>query len=141
MSQEKTGYPVMGEDKPLHHNVYGPLQPDAFGMPPPNYSQGPGGHSYPAPGSYGQPGFPQGAPGFVPGPYPQMPFPQMPYPQGPYPQGPYPQGPYAQGPYQGPGQPAFDGDANGEYVVLERSTRNVQLQFVFSFPFILFFID
>ncbi|TSK31343.1 Mitogen-activated protein kinase 15 [Bagarius yarrelli] len=58
--------------------------PDAFGMPPPNYSQAPG--PYPAPGPYGQPGFPQGAPGFAPGPYPQMPFPQMPYPQGPYPQ-------------------------------------------------------
>ncbi|KAK2836545.1 hypothetical protein Q7C36_014414 [Tachysurus vachellii] len=112
MSQEKTGYPIMGENKPLHSNVYGPPQPDAFGMPPPNYSQAPGGFSYPAPGPCGQPGFTQGAPGFAPGPYPQMPFPQMPYPQGPYPQGPCPQGPYPQGPYPGPGQPAFDGDPN-----------------------------
>ncbi|XP_026881247.1 glutamate receptor, ionotropic, N-methyl D-aspartate-associated protein 1a (glutamate binding) [Electrophorus electricus] len=111
MSQDKHGYPIMGEDKQLHNNVYGPPQPDGFGIPPPNYMQAPGGPPYPAPGPYGQPGYAQGAPAFPPGPYPQMPFPQMPYPQGPYPQGPYPQGPYPQGPYQqGPGQSGFGGD-------------------------------
>uniref|UniRef100_A0A3B1K3T2 Glutamate receptor, ionotropic, N-methyl D-aspartate-associated protein 1a (glutamate binding) n=1 Tax=Astyanax mexicanus TaxID=7994 RepID=A0A3B1K3T2_ASTMX len=108
MSSDKTGYPIMGENKP--QNVYGPPQPDAFGMPPPNYTQAPGGPPYGAPGPYGQPGYPQGAPGFGPGPGP---YPQMPYPQGPYPQGPYPQGPYPQGPYQqGPGQPGFGMDPN-----------------------------
>lgn len=99
MSQDKSGYPIMGESNPLHNNIYGPPQP-AFGMPPPNYSQAPGG-PYPPAAGYGQPGFPQAGPGFVPGPYPQMP-----YPQGPYPQGPYPQGPYQ----QGPPQPGFPGD-------------------------------
>ncbi|XP_062846547.1 glutamate receptor, ionotropic, N-methyl D-aspartate-associated protein 1a (glutamate binding) [Trichomycterus rosablanca] len=113
MSQEKTDYPVMGENKPIQNNVYGPPEPNAYGMPPPNYSQPPGGLPYPAPGPYGQPVFPQGTPGFAPGPYPQMPFPQMPFPQGPYPQGPYPQEPYPQGPYQqGPGQPPYTGDPN-----------------------------
>ncbi|XP_054620411.1 glutamate receptor, ionotropic, N-methyl D-aspartate-associated protein 1a (glutamate binding) [Dunckerocampus dactyliophorus] len=95
MSQDKSGYPVMGETNPLHNNVYGPTQP-GFGMPPPNYHQAPGG-PYPPAGGYGQPGFPQA--GFGPAPYPQMPYPQMPYPQ-----------PYPQGPYQGPGQPGFPGD-------------------------------
>jgi len=89
MSQDKSGYPTMGENNPLHNNIYGPPQP-GFGMPPPNYSQGPGG-PYPSAGGYGQPGFAQAGPGFAPGPYPQMPYPQMPYPQGPYPQGPYQQ--------------------------------------------------
>ncbi|XP_061752691.1 glutamate receptor, ionotropic, N-methyl D-aspartate-associated protein 1a (glutamate binding) [Nerophis ophidion] len=97
MSQDKSGYPGMGETHPIHSNVYGPPQP-GFGMPPPNYSQGPGG-PYPPAAGYGQPGFPQAGFG-PPGPYPQMPYPQMPYPQGPYPQG----------PYQGPGQPGFPGD-------------------------------
>ncbi|MEQ2193317.1 hypothetical protein XENOCAPTIV_002998 [Xenoophorus captivus] len=87
----------MGESNPLHNNVYGPPQP-GFGMPPPNYSQGPG-EPYPPAGGYGQPGFAQAGLGFAPQPYPQMP---------------YPQGPYAQGPYQqGPGQPAFHGDPMG----------------------------
>lgn len=103
MSQDKSGYPIMGETNPLHNNVYGPPQP-GFGMPPPNYSQAPGG-PYPPAAGYGQPGFPQAGPGFAPGPYPQMPYPQMPYPQGPYPQGPY---------QQGPGQPGFPGDPTGE---------------------------
>ncbi|XP_032391311.1 glutamate receptor, ionotropic, N-methyl D-aspartate-associated protein 1a (glutamate binding) isoform X2 [Etheostoma spectabile] len=114
MSQEKSGYPIMGENNPLHNNVYGPPQP-GFGMPPPNYSQAPGG-PYPPAAGYGQPGFPQTGPGFAPGPYPQMPYPQGPYPQGPHPQGPYTQGPYTQGPYpqgpyqQGVAQPGFPGD-------------------------------
>ncbi|MED6276129.1 hypothetical protein CHARACLAT_000141 [Characodon lateralis] len=97
MSHDKSGYPIMGESNPLHNNVYGPPQP-GFGMPPPNYSQGPG-EPYPPAGGYGQPGFAQAGLGFAPQPYPQMP---------------YPQGPYAQGPYQqGPGQPAFHGDPMG----------------------------
>ncbi|KAJ0003326.1 hypothetical protein NQD34_008424 [Periophthalmus magnuspinnatus] len=91
MSQDKSGYPVMGETNPLQNNVYGPPPQPGFGMPPPNYNQAPG--PYPPAAGFGQPGFPQGAPGFAPGPYPQMPYPQMPYPQGPYPQGPYQQGP------------------------------------------------
>lgn len=99
MSQDKSGYPGMGETNPLHNNVYGPPQP-GFGVPPPNYSQAPGG-PYPPAAGYGQPGFPQAGPGFAPGPYPQMPYPQMPYPQGPYPQGPYQ-------------QPGFAGDPMGE---------------------------
>lgn len=125
MSQDKSGYPIMGETNPLHTDVYGPPQP-GFGMPPPNYSQGPGG-PYPQAGAggYGQPGFSPAGAGFAPGPYPQMPYPQGPYPQGPYPQGPYsqgPQGPYPQGPYQqGPGQPGFPGDPMGEYSTLEPS--------------------
>lgn len=107
MSQDKNRYPIMGETNPLHSNVYGPSQP-GFVVPPPNYSQGPGGPYQPV-ASYGQPGF---APV---GPYPQMPYPQGPYPQGPYPQGPYPQGPYPQGPYQqGPAQHGFDSDPMGE---------------------------
>lgn len=93
----------MGEANPLHNNVYGPPQP-GFGVPPPNYNQAPGG-PFPPAGGYGQSGFPQAGPGFVPGPYPQMPYPQMPYAQGPYPQGPY---------QQGPGQPGFPGDPMGE---------------------------
>lgn len=104
MSQDKSGYPVMGENNPLHNSVYGPPQP-GFDMPPPNYSQAPGG-PYPPAASYGQPGFAQAGPGCAPGPYPQMPYPQMPYPQEPYPQGPYQQGPYQ----QGPAQPGFAGD-------------------------------
>ncbi|XP_016117611.1 protein lifeguard 1-like [Sinocyclocheilus grahami] len=109
MSQDKPAYPIMGENNPLHNNVYGPPKTDAFGMPPPNYSQGPGAPPYVAPGPCGQPGYGQPpAPGFGPGPYPQMPYPQMPYPQGPYAQGPYAQGPYQ----QGPGQPAFGVDPN-----------------------------
>ncbi len=112
MSQDKPVYPIMGENNPLHNNVYGPPKTDAFGMPPPNYSQGPGAPPYVAPGPYDQPGYAQPpAPGFGPGPYPQMPYPQMPYPQGPYVQGPYPQSPYQ----QGPGQPAFGVDPNGKY--------------------------
>ncbi|XP_051527263.1 glutamate receptor, ionotropic, N-methyl D-aspartate-associated protein 1a (glutamate binding) [Myxocyprinus asiaticus] len=114
MSQDKPVYPMMGENNPLHNSVYGPPKTDAFGMPPPNYSQSPGAPPYAAPDSYGQPAYGQpaygqpgygqpAAPGFGPGPYPQMPYPQMPYPQGPYPQGPY---------QQGPVQPGFAVDPN-----------------------------
>ncbi|KAG5264639.1 hypothetical protein AALO_G00256390 [Alosa alosa] len=93
MSQDKSGYPGMGECNPLHNNVYGQPNPTApFGAPPPNYMGSPGAPGYPAPGPYAQPGFPQAAP------YPQMPYPQMPYPQQPYP------GP---GYGQVPPQPAF----------------------------------
>ncbi|XP_030645226.1 glutamate receptor, ionotropic, N-methyl D-aspartate-associated protein 1a (glutamate binding) [Chanos chanos] len=105
MSQDKSGYPVMGECNPLHSDVFGGApNPNTFGMPPPNYTQAPGMPPYPAPGPYGQPGFPQGAPAFGQVPYPQMPYPQMPYPQGPYPKGPY---------EQGPPQPGFAGDPSG----------------------------
>lgn len=107
MSQDKSGYPIMGESNPLHNNIYGPPQQQGFGVLPPNYGQGPAG-PYPPAAGYGQPGFPQA--GFGPAPYPQMPYPQMPYPQGPYAQGPYPEGPYQ----QGPGQPGFPGDPSGE---------------------------
>ncbi|XP_068188896.1 glutamate receptor, ionotropic, N-methyl D-aspartate-associated protein 1a (glutamate binding) [Antennarius striatus] len=99
MSQDKSKSPIMGETNPLHNSMYGPPQP-GFGMPPPNYSQAPGG-PYPPAGGFGHPGFGQPGPGFVPGPYPQMPFPQMPHPQGPYPQSPY---------QQGPVQPGFPND-------------------------------
>ncbi|XP_005728462.1 glutamate receptor, ionotropic, N-methyl D-aspartate-associated protein 1a (glutamate binding) [Pundamilia nyererei] len=99
MSQDKSRYPIMGETNPLHNDVYGSPQL-GFGVPPPNYSQAPGGPYPPAAGygqpGYGQPGFPQAGPGFAPGPYPQMPYPQGPYPQGPY--------------QQGPAQPGFPGD-------------------------------
>ncbi|CDQ82157.1 unnamed protein product [Oncorhynchus mykiss] len=96
MSQDKNIYPgLMGENNPLHNNVYGPPQP-GFGIPPPNYTQAsPAPYDQPAP--YGQPGFPQGGPGFGQGPYPQMPSPQAPYPAGPY---------------QQPAQPGFPGDPN-----------------------------
>lgn len=124
MSQDKPSYPIMGENNPLHNNVYGPPKTDAFGMPPPNYSQGPAAPPCGAPDPYNQTGYGQPAygqpaaqPGFGPGPYPQMPYPQMPYPQGPYPQGPYPQSPYQ----QGPGQPAFSADPNG------KSSKNISL--------------
>ncbi|XP_067267314.1 glutamate receptor, ionotropic, N-methyl D-aspartate-associated protein 1a (glutamate binding) [Chanodichthys erythropterus] len=115
MSQEKPTYPMMGENNPLHNNVYEPPKMDAFGMPPPNYSQGPVAPPYVAPApyvqsGYGQPGFQPTAPGFGPAPYPH---PQMPYPQAGYAQGPYAQGPYPQSPYQqGPAQPAFGVDPN-----------------------------
>ncbi|XP_052389749.1 protein lifeguard 1 [Carassius gibelio] len=114
MSQDKPNYPIMGENNPLHNSVYGPPKIDAFGMPPPNYSQGPGAPPYAAPGPYTQPGYEQPpAPGFGPSPYPQGPYVQGPYVQGPYVQGPYVQGPYPQSPYQqGPGQPAFGVDPN-----------------------------
>ena len=113
MSQDKSGYPGMGEFNPLHHDVYGPTQP-AFGMPPPNYNQAPIGAFPPA---AGQPGYPQAVQG-QPG-YPQAGYGQQGYPQAGYgPQG-YPQPgpgfvpdaqvPYAEGPslpYQnGPQQP------------------------------------
>lgn len=112
MSQDKSGYPGMGETNPLHNNVYGPPQP-GFGMPPPNYSQAPGG-PYP-PAGYGQPGFPQAGPGFAPGPYPQMPYPQGPYPQGPYPQGPYQQPGFAGDPMAPAGSPGYHGDGPPSY--------------------------
>lgn len=105
MSQDKSGYPIMGEANPLHNDVYGPPQP-GFGMPPPNYSQAPGG-PYPPAAGYGQPGFPPAGPGFGPGFSPG-------FAPGPYPQMPYPQGPYAQGSFQpGPGQAGFAGAPSG----------------------------
>lgn len=108
MSQDKSGYPGMGETNPLHNNVYGPPQP-GFDMPP-NYSQVTGG-AYPSAPGYVQPGFPPAGQGFAPGPYPQMPYPQMPYPQGAYNQGAYNQGPYQ----HGAPQPGFPGDPIGQY--------------------------
>ncbi|XP_048848441.1 glutamate receptor, ionotropic, N-methyl D-aspartate-associated protein 1a (glutamate binding) isoform X1 [Brienomyrus brachyistius] len=118
MSQNKSGYPIAGEDNPLHNSVFGQPNPAGFAMPPPNYSQNPGGPPFPQPGAFGQPNFAQGMPGFGQAPYPQMPYPQAP--QGPYPQGPYPQGPYPQAgfpqtgyPYQqGPPQPGYGVDPN-----------------------------
>uniref|UniRef100_A0AAZ3PSM4 Uncharacterized protein n=1 Tax=Oncorhynchus tshawytscha TaxID=74940 RepID=A0AAZ3PSM4_ONCTS len=96
MSQDKNSYPgVMGENNPLHNNVYGPPQP-GFGIAPPNYTPAPVQAPYPGqPTPYGQPA-PYG-PGFGQGPYPQMP---------------YPQGPYPTVPYQQPAQPGFPGDPN-----------------------------
>uniref|UniRef100_H3C1T7 Glutamate receptor, ionotropic, N-methyl D-aspartate-associated protein 1a (glutamate binding) n=1 Tax=Tetraodon nigroviridis TaxID=99883 RepID=H3C1T7_TETNG len=111
MSQDKNRFPIMGETNPLHSNVYGPPQP-GFVVPPPNYSQGPGGPYQPA-ASYGQPGFPPA------GPYPQMPYPQGPYPQGPYPQGPYQHGPaqhgFASEPMGNVGSPGYHGDVPPSY--------------------------
>ncbi|KAL0961857.1 hypothetical protein UPYG_G00332560 [Umbra pygmaea] len=115
MSQDKSGYPgVMGENNPLHNNIYGPPQP-GFGMPPPNYSQAPVQAPYPGqPVAYGQPApYTQPAPFAQPVPYGQPGYPQGPgFEQGPYPQMPYPQGPYPTGPYQQPVQPGFPGDPN-----------------------------
>ncbi|XP_040909827.1 glutamate receptor, ionotropic, N-methyl D-aspartate-associated protein 1a (glutamate binding) isoform X1 [Toxotes jaculatrix] len=164
MSQDKSGYPGMGETNPLHNNVYGPPQP-GFGMPPPNYSQAPGG-PYPPAAGYGQPGFPQAGPGFAPGPYPQMPYPQMPYPQGPYPQGPYQQGPPQPGfpgdPAAAPaGSPGYHGDGPPSYYDNEEFTNSgfedktirqafirkvfmvltVQLLVTFSFVAVFTFVD
>ncbi|KAM4538910.1 glutamate receptor, ionotropic, N-methyl D-aspartate-associated protein 1a (glutamate binding) [Odontesthes bonariensis] len=162
MSQDKSGYPTMGENNPLHSNIYGPPQA-GFGMPPPNYSQGPGG-PYPSAGGYGQPGFAQAGPGFAPGPYPQMPYPQMPYPQGPYPQGPYQQ--EQQGfrgdPMEAPaGSPGYHGDVPPSYYDNEEFTNSgfedkrirqafirkvfmvltVQLLVTFSFVAVFTFVD
>ncbi|XP_028819223.1 glutamate receptor, ionotropic, N-methyl D-aspartate-associated protein 1a (glutamate binding) [Denticeps clupeoides] len=112
MSQDKNFYPGYGENNPLYNNMYGPPNPDGFGMPPPNYTGGPAAPAYPGPTPYGQPGFPQGAPGFAP--YPQMPYPQMPYAQGLYPQGPYQQGAPQTGfgpdPSVPMGSPGYHGD-------------------------------
>ncbi|XP_061598462.1 glutamate receptor, ionotropic, N-methyl D-aspartate-associated protein 1a (glutamate binding) [Cololabis saira] len=162
MSQEKSGYPIMGESNPLHNDVYGPPQ-QGFGVPPPNYNQAPGG---PYPGGYGQPGFPQTSPGFAPGPYPQMPYPQMPYPQQPYPQGPYQQGPAQPGfpgdPMSAPaGSPGYHGDGPPSYYDNEDFTNSgfedknirqafirkvflvltVQLMVTFSFVAVFTFVD
>lgn len=107
MTEEQNVYPGLGESNPLHTSVYGP-PPSGFGVPPPSYSQVPGG-PYPPAAGYGQPGFPLANAGFAPGP------PQMPYPQGPYPQGPYPQGPYPHGSYRGgPVQTGFSGNPSGD---------------------------
>ncbi|XP_074468711.1 glutamate receptor, ionotropic, N-methyl D-aspartate-associated protein 1a (glutamate binding) [Sebastes fasciatus] len=163
MSQDKSGYPIMGENNPLHNNVYGQPQP-GFGMPPPNYSQAPGG-PYPPAAGYGQPGVPQAGPGFAPGPYPQMPYPQMPYTQGPYPQGPYQQGPAQPGfpgdPTVPAGSPGYHGDGPPSYYDNEEFTNSgfedktirqafirkvfmvltVQLMVTFSFVAIFTFVD
>ncbi|KAG1946830.1 protein lifeguard [Pimephales promelas] len=118
MSQEKPNYPIMGGNNPLHSDIYGPPKVDAFGMPPPNYSQGPGAPPYVAPGPYGQPGY--GQPGFGQPGYsqPQPGYDQPGYVQpmapgfGPAPF-PNPQQAYNPGPYQqGPAQPAFGVDPN-----------------------------
>ncbi|XP_019726823.1 glutamate receptor, ionotropic, N-methyl D-aspartate-associated protein 1a (glutamate binding) [Hippocampus comes] len=55
MSQDKSGYPIMGESNPLHNNIYGPPQQQGFGVLPPNYGQGPGG-PYPPAAGYGHAG-------------------------------------------------------------------------------------
>ncbi|XP_012688792.2 glutamate receptor, ionotropic, N-methyl D-aspartate-associated protein 1a (glutamate binding) [Clupea harengus] len=115
MSQDKNGYPGMGECNPLHNNVYGQPNPAAFGVPPPNYMGAPGmpppnymgapvAPGYTDPGPYVQPGFAQGSP------YPQQPYPGVGYAQGP-PQ-PYPGAGYA----QGPPQPGFGPDPNAPMV-------------------------
>ncbi|CAB1449671.1 unnamed protein product [Pleuronectes platessa] len=163
MSKDKSGYPGMGETNPLHNNVYGPPQP-GFGMPPPNYSQAPGG-PYPPAAGYGQPGFAQAGPGFAPGPYPQMPYPQMPYPQGPYPEGPYQQGAPQPGfpgdPTVPAGSPGYHGDVPPSYYDNEEFTNSgfedktirqafirkvfmvltVQLSVTFSFVAVFTFVD
>ncbi|XP_028317686.1 glutamate receptor, ionotropic, N-methyl D-aspartate-associated protein 1a (glutamate binding) isoform X2 [Gouania willdenowi] len=160
MSQDKSGYPIMGDANPLHNNMYGPPQP-GFGMPPPNYNQAPGGQ-YPPPGGYGQPGFPPVGQGFAPGPYPQMPYPQMPYPQGPYAQGPYQQGPGQPGfPEDPTGSPGYHGDVPPSYYDNDEFTNSgfedksirqafirkvflvltVQLSITFSFVAVFTFVD
>ncbi|XP_075873433.1 glutamate receptor, ionotropic, N-methyl D-aspartate-associated protein 1a (glutamate binding) isoform X3 [Nelusetta ayraudi] len=131
MSQDQNVYPGMGETNPLHTNVYGP-PPSGFGVPPPSYSQAPGG-PYPPAAGYFQPGFPSAGAGFAPGPYPQMPFTQGAYPQGPYPQRPYPQGPYPHRPYQGgPVQPGFSGNSSGMTSRLSYPGDGHQMSYVFS---------
>ncbi|XP_068603117.1 glutamate receptor, ionotropic, N-methyl D-aspartate-associated protein 1a (glutamate binding) [Brachionichthys hirsutus] len=163
MSQDKSGYPIMGETNPLHNSMYGPPQP-GFSVPPPNYSQAPGG-PYPPAAGYGQPGFTQAGPGFVPGPYPQMPFPQMPHSQGPYPQSPYQQGPVQPGfpadPIGPAGSPGYHGDGPPSYYDNEEFTNSgfedknirqafirkvflvltVQLLVTFSFVAVFTFVD
>ncbi|XP_051992459.1 protein lifeguard 1-like [Xyrauchen texanus] len=89
MSQDKPEYPMIGQNNPLHNSDNGPPKTDAFGMSPPNYTQGPGAPPYTEPDPYGHPGYGQpAAPEFGPGPYPQMPYQQEPYLQGPHPKGP-----------------------------------------------------
>ncbi|KAG7500153.1 hypothetical protein JOB18_010511 [Solea senegalensis] len=120
---------------------------------------------YPPAAGYGQPGFTQAGPGFVPGPYPQMPYPQMPYPQGPYPQGPYQEGhtqPGFPGDPSGPaGSPGYHGDGPPSYYDNEEFTNSgfedknirqafirkvfmvltVQLLVTFSFVAVFTFVD
>ncbi|KAM9824402.1 glutamate receptor, ionotropic, N-methyl D-aspartate-associated protein 1a (glutamate binding) [Neosynchiropus ocellatus] len=148
MSQDKRGYPTMGETNPMHNNMYGP-PPAGFGMPAPNYNQGPGG-VYPPPHA-----------GFGPAPYPQMPYPQAPYAQGPYPQGPYAPGPYQQGLNDPMMSPGYHGDAppayydNGDItnsVFDDKTARHnfirkvymvltMQMLIVFSFVAVCTFVD
>ncbi|KAG7270210.1 hypothetical protein CRUP_035942 [Coryphaenoides rupestris] len=130
MSQDKSGYPIMGESNPLHTDVYGPPQP-GFGVPPPTYNQVAAGPYPPAVGQpgypqagYGQPGYPQagqGQPGYPQAGYGQQGYPQAGYGQQGYPQAgpgfvPDPQVPYTEGPSQpyqnGPQQP-FTHSADG----------------------------
>uniref|UniRef100_A0A3Q4HG90 Glutamate receptor, ionotropic, N-methyl D-aspartate-associated protein 1a (glutamate binding) n=1 Tax=Neolamprologus brichardi TaxID=32507 RepID=A0A3Q4HG90_NEOBR len=165
MSQDKSRYPIMGETNPLHNDVYGPPQL-GFGVPPPNYSQAPGGPYPPAAGygqpgygqpGYGQPGFPQAGPGFAPGPYPQMPYPQGPYPQGPYQQGPaqpgFPGDPMGSPGYHGDGPPSYyDNDEFTNSGFEDKNIRQafirkvfmvltVQLLITFSFVAVFTFVD
>ncbi|XP_011607286.1 glutamate receptor, ionotropic, N-methyl D-aspartate-associated protein 1a (glutamate binding) isoform X1 [Takifugu rubripes] len=158
MAQDKNTYPIMGETNPLHQSVYGPPQP-GFVVPPPNYSQGPGGPYQPA-ADYGQPGFPPVGPGYAPGPYPQMPYPQGPYPQGPYQHGPGQQG-FASDPMGNIGSPGYHGDVPPNYYDNDEFTNSgfedksirqafirkvflvltVQLLVTFSFVAIFTFVD
>ncbi|CAL8364038.1 unnamed protein product [Arctogadus glacialis] len=106
MSQDKSGYPGMGETNPLHHDVYGPTQP-GFGMPPPNYNQAP---TVAFPAAAGSLGYPiQGQPG-----YPQDGYGQPGYPKPGYGQPGYPQAGYAPQGYPQPG-PGFVPDAQVPY--------------------------
>ena len=106
MSQDKSGYPGMGETNPLHNEVYGPPQP-GFGMPPPNYNHATTGAFPPAAGQLGYPV--QGQPG-----YPQAGYGQPDYPQPGYGQPGYPQAGYAPQGYPQPG-PGFVPDAQVPY--------------------------
>ncbi|XP_060949340.1 protein lifeguard 1-like [Limanda limanda] len=121
MSKDKSGYPGMGETKPLHDNVYGPPQP-GFSMPPPSYSQATG-EPYPPAAGYSKPGFAQAGPGFAPGPYPQMPCPQILYPEGPYQQG-APQPGFPGDPTVPAGSPGNRGDVAPSYYDNEMFTNS-----------------
>ncbi|KAJ8267278.1 hypothetical protein COCON_G00124500 [Conger conger] len=57
MSKDKSGSAGMGEDNPLHSSMFGQPSPASFAMPPPNYTQAPGGTPFPPPTAFGQPGF------------------------------------------------------------------------------------
>ncbi|CAN9504029.1 unnamed protein product [Ophioblennius macclurei] len=63
MSQDKSRYSIMGENDPLHNDVFGPQQP-GYGTPPPNYSQALEPH--PPVAGHRQQSFSQAGPGFPP---------------------------------------------------------------------------
>lgn len=164
MSTDKSGFPIMGENNPLHNNMYGPPQP-GFGMPPPNYGPGPGG-PFPSPAAfgqpsappygqppapaYGQPGYGQPVMGFQPGPYPQMPYQQGPMQPG-YPSD--PTAPMVSPGYHGDIPPSYDD--NDEFTnsgFEDKSIRQafirkvflvltVQLMVTFSFVAIFTFVE